>query len=261
MAPAVRNTVRPLTLLGLALLYTLPASAQLIYSAHMDKFGKESSFHVWATDTKAKFVVENSEDASMPAGFTIIATDSGENLTAVVDQKQAYFQFSRDGYKRLLKGKAAKDQVSIESPKLEELAVDEDGGTIAGYPTRHYKIKISFSDHESGQASSFVAIEEFWTAPSIPNTAPFLNMLTQQASGIDELDELLDYKKLKGLPLKRIVEIYADGEFVGRSLVEITKVGQSSVPESVFQVPVGYRKLEIPGQAPSSPGADSPGKP
>ncbi|HWY53860.1 MAG TPA: DUF4412 domain-containing protein [Terriglobales bacterium] len=243
--------------LGLVLLFTVPASAGLTYRAHMDKFGKESSFQVWATDDKAKFVIESSDDPSMPPGFTIIAADSGEQLMLIVDQKEAYFQFIREEYRKLLKGKAAQKQLRIENSKLEELAVDEDGGTIAGYPTRHYKIKISFTDHEGDQTSNFVAIEEFWTAPSIPNPASYLNMLTQQTSGIDELDDLMDYKKLKGLPLKRIVEIYSNGEFGGRSLVEITEVVQSSVPESVFQIPVGYQKVEVPGQAPpsSEPGA------
>jgi hypothetical protein len=256
----MRNAAKPL-ILSLALLCALSASAGLTYSAHMDKFGKESSFQVWSTDNKAKFVVESSSDPDMPPGFTIIATDGGEQFAIVLDQKQEYFQLSREGYRELLKAKAAQERVRIENSKLEELAVDEDGGTIAGYPTRHYKLKISFTDKEGDQTLNFVAVEEFWTAPSIANPAPYVNMLTQQTSGIDELDDLLDYKKLKGLPLKRIVEIYTNGEFGGRSLVEITKVGQSSVPESVFQVPVGYKKLEIPGQAPLSPGAGSLQKP
>jgi len=257
----MRSIPRPVTLLSLALLYVSQASAGLTYSAHMDKAGKDSYFQVWATDDKAKFVVENSEDPSMPPGLTIIASDRGERITLIADQKQAYFQLSRDEYKRLLKGKAAREQMQIDNSKLEELTVDEDSVTIAGYPTQHYKIKISLTAREAGKTSNLVALEEFWTAPSIPNAARYLNMLTQQTSGIDELDVLLDYQKLKGLPLKRTVEIYINGEFAGRSLVEITKVGQSSVPESVFKVPVGYKKLEIPGQAPPSSETDSVQRP
>jgi hypothetical protein len=258
----MRNAAKSLSLLSLAVLgCALPASAGLTYRAHMDKFGRESSFKVWATDDKAKFVIESSSDPSMPPGFAIIVTDGGEQLTLLPDQKQSYLQLTREEYKKLLKGKASQKQVQIENPKLEELVVDEDGGMIAGYHTRHYKIKISLIDHEADQTLNFVVFEEFWTAPSIPNPAPYLNMLTQQTSGIEELDALLDYKKFKGLPLKRIVELYANGEFGGRSLVEITEVGQSSVPESIFQIPPGYKKIEMPGQASKSSEADSPQEP
>jgi hypothetical protein len=248
--------VKSLSLLSLVLLgCACPASAGLTYRAYMDKFGQESSFKVWATDDKAKFVVESSSDPSMPPGFAIIVTDGGERLTLLPNEKQSYLQLSREEYKKLLKGKASQKQVRIENPKLEELVVDEDGGMIAGYSTRHYKIKISLIDHEADQTLNFVVFEEFWTAPSIPNPAPYLNMLTQQTSGIEELDTLLDYKKFRGLPLKRTVEIYANGDFGGRSLVEITEVGQSSMPDSIFQVPPGYRKIEMPGQPSESPGA------
>jgi Domain of unknown function (DUF4412) len=257
----MRSAPKPLAVLGIAVLFALPVSAGLTYNAHMNKFGKESTFEVWATTSKAKFVVENSDDPSMPPGFTMIATQRGEQITLLLHQKQAYFQLSREEYRKFLKGKAAQKQVHIENPRLEELVVDEDGGTIAGYPTRHYKIRISFTGQEANQTSKFVALEEFWTAPSIPNPAPNLDVLTQQTSGIDELDVLMDYKKLKGLPLKRTVEIYTNGEFAGRSLVEITKVVRSSVPESMFQVPVAYKKLAAPGQGTPSSEAGSPQKP
>jgi len=74
---------------------------------------------------------------------------------------------------------------------------------------------------EPGQKLDVVATEEFWTAPSIPNPAPSLDMLTEQKSGNSQLDSLMDYKKLKGYPLKRVVQLSVNGEPAGTSLVEV----------------------------------------
>ena len=80
-----------------------------------------------------------------------------------------------------------------------------------------------------------MATEEFWTAPSIPNPAPSLDMLTTQTSGIAELDSLMAYKKLKGYPLKRLVQVSMNGQLAGNSLVEVKTILDKVVPDSVFE--------------------------
>ena len=223
--------------------------AGVVYSAEMEKFGKKTSFEVWAADTRAKFSVSHSDDPSMPAGMTVIASDRGERYTLLIPSKDAYVELTKEQFKNLKRKQVQDHGFEFQSGKLEELIVDEDGGTVAGIETRHYKIRIWVTGVEQGQKLDVVATEEFWTAPSIPNPASSLDMLTEQTSGIKDLDSLMAYKKLRGYPLKRLVQISMNGQFVGSSLVEIKTILDEAVPDSVFEIPPNYKKLEIAGQA------------
>jgi hypothetical protein len=228
-----------------------PASAAeanptaVIYTARMEKWGKKSTFSVWATDTKAKFSITQSEDPDMPAGFSVIGLDGGQRYIVFVADRRAFVELTADQYRKLREGQAQAHGVEIQDSKREELVVDGDGGLVAGKKTRYFKLRISIAATEDGRQIAFVATEEFWTAPSVPNPAPSLDMLTQQISGIEQLDALLEYKKLRGYPLKRVVQLYENGQFYGSSLVEVTEISQSPIADSVFDIPSDYEKLDI----------------
>jgi hypothetical protein len=222
--------------------------AGIVYTAEMEKFGKKSSIEVWATDTKAKFSVLQSDDPSMPTGTTVIALDRGERYIMLIPTKGVYLDLTKQQFKNL-KGKQAQDSgFEFQNGKLEELIIDEEGGTVAGIQTRHYKIRISIAGSAPGQKLDVVATEEFWTAPSIPNPAPSLDMLTEQKSGNRQLDSLMAYKKLRGYPLKRVVELSMNGEPAGTSLVEVKTILEKAVSDSDFEIPPNFKKLEIPAQ-------------
>jgi Domain of unknown function (DUF4412) len=234
-----------------ALLVLLPFAsagwAGEVYSAEMEKFGRKTSFEVWTKDTRAKFSVSHSDDPSMPAGMTVIALDRGDRYIILMPDKGVYLDLTKEQF-RSLKGKQAQENgFQFQSGKLEELIVDEDGGSVAGIQTRHYKIKISVAGVEQGKKVDIVAVEEFWTAPSIPNPASSLDMLTEQNSGIAELDSLMAYKKLRGYPLKRMVQLSVNGQSAGSSRVEVRTIFDTTVPDSVFEVPANFKKLEVPG--------------
>jgi hypothetical protein len=222
-------------------------STGVVYTARMEKFGKKSSFSVWATDAKAKFSVSESNDPRMPAGISIIALDRGERYILTDSEKQTFIELTRDQYKELMRHQADVQGFKFEDSGLEELVVDSDGGLVAGNETRYFKLRISIRGTHSGQPTMFIANEEFWTAPSLPNPMPSLDMLTEQVSGVDQIDRLLDYKKFKGYPLKRLIKLYEDGQYFGQSLVEITKIVQVPIDESVFTVPSEYTKMNVPG--------------
>lgn len=241
--------MRALLTVVMATLALAPQTSQtgFVYSARMEKFGKKSTFSVWATDTRARFSVSQSEDPGMPTGTSIIALDNGQRYILVFPEKRAFIELKSDQYKKLMQRQAQAHGVEIGGSRLQELVVDGDGGLIAGISTRYFKLRISVSVEQDGQQATFVATEEFWTAPSVPNPAPSLDMLTQQISGIEQLDALLDYKKLKGYPLKRVIQLNENGQFVGSSLVEITEISKSSISDSVFDVPSGYEKIDVSG--------------
>jgi len=247
----MRHLCRHLAAAAIVTSLALSARAGVVFSAEMEKFGKKTSFEVWAADTRAKFSVSHSNDPSMPAGMAIIALDRGERYIMLIPSKDAYVELTKEQFKNLKRKQAQDAGFELRSGKVEELTVDEDGGVVAGIHTRHYKIRILVTGVEQGQQLDAVAIEEFWTAPSIPNPAPSLDLLTEQTSGIKELDSLLAYNKLRGYPLKRLVQISVNDQYVGSSLVEVKSILDQPVPNSAFEIPPSYKKLEIPPERPS----------
>jgi hypothetical protein len=242
----MRVNSRTLTLMALFL--SSLSHAGVIYSAEMEKLGRKSSFEVWATNTKAKFYVTQSDDPSFPQGFTIIAVDQGARYLLLIPGKDAYVDLTTEQFKNFQMKKAQDTGFELKDVKTEELIVDDDGGLVAGLKTHHYKIKVSATGLQQGQKLDLVSTEEFWTAPSIPNPAPALDMLTEQRTGIPEIDVLLAYKKLRGYPLRRVVQLSINGQDIGTSVVEVKSIQEQAVPDSVFLVPPSYKKLEIPAQ-------------
>jgi hypothetical protein len=231
---------------SLAVVLPQTSESGFSYTAHMEKFGKKSTFNVWASGPNAKFSVSESDDPSFPAGVSIIALNGGELLEVIFPEKQAVMELTRTQYRKLMRGQAEAHGINIENSRVEELAVDADGGLVAGIQTRYFKLKISGDATEDGQHIAVIANEEFWTAPALPNPAPSLDMLTQQLSEVDKIDALLDYKKLNGYPLKRVVELSENGQLIGKSLIEVTKISQGPVSESVFEIPPDYKKVVVP---------------
>lgn len=102
----------------------------------------------------------------MPAGMTIIALDRGGRMIVLIPSKNAYAELTSDQFKNLLKQRVRDSDAQFEGGKREELIVDEDGGMVAGIPTRHYKIKISVTGSEKDQKLDMVAIEDWTALPS-----------------------------------------------------------------------------------------------
>ena len=130
--------MKTLLLIASALLLSLPQTDQLglVYTAHMNKFGRNSTFDVWTVDTKARFSVSQSDDPAMPVGTSIIALDSGQRYLVLLPEKQIFMELTRDQYKKFRQQKAEAEGVEIRDPILEELVVDSDGGLIAGCYSR-----------------------------------------------------------------------------------------------------------------------------
>lgn len=245
-----------IAIFGIASLVVVTLMAQsnqtgITYSARMEKLGKRSTFYVWATDKKAKFLVSTSDDPGMPAGISIIALDRGERYVLLLDQKRTFFEMTKDQFRKFEAREAATNEIEIRHSQLEELVVNGDGDLIAGNKTRYFKLRFSLDATEEGRRVAVQAVEEFWTAPTVEDPAPSLDLLTHQISGIGQIDALLDYKKLNGYPLKRIVQVFENGQFVGRSLVEIIKISRTPIDESVFEVPSDYKKMDIPTPKPT----------
>jgi hypothetical protein len=223
--------------------------ADTVYTTEMTQAGGVSTFKTWTKGSSAKVVIVASTNQSMPAGWFIITRDGGETLAVGVPEKKQYLRVTRDQYLRMKQAAVVSQGLRVENPQVQPLGEDE-GGKIAGFPTRQRRYKVSLTFHRAHGlrevAQNLTVYQSFWIAPDISNPHPLLNMHTRQTTGIPEVDRLLEFKDLKGFPMKRVVELEIDGVKIGTSTVEVKEVREQPFEESVFAIPAGYTQRELP---------------
>jgi hypothetical protein len=151
----------------------------------------------------------------------------------------------------MVQGMRGMMKVNFESPKIEKL-LEEDGGLLAGLPTRHYRYRTSYtvSMHITGAKKvSTVMEEDIWTTDKLVD--PALKVWLKQdppSTGDEQVDKMIraEMSKVEGFPLKRVTVTRtadANGEHSSRSEMNVLKVKQVRVPEAVFAMPRGYREV------------------
>jgi len=166
----------------------------------------------------------------------------------VSNPKQQYLTVSREQFNAILNKKIESDGDTVGKLTVTRLG-DDDGGKIAGLPTRHYRVNLSLPVVTSGGATRhFNVDEELWTAVDLPKLPEFSNLMFHQSLGSDELDKAVELEDIPGFRLKRIVRLTLDGVFVGESNIEVKTLTQGAIPESEWQIPATYTTKEIPHQ-------------
>ena len=142
--------------------------------------------------------------------------------------------------------------LSLSSPKIEKL-LEEDGGLVAGLPTRHYRYRTSYkaTTHILGSLTVTNTTEEdIWATTQLtePGLAVWLTK-APPSTGDAQFDEIIraEMRKIEGFPLKRVTvttTVNANGETeTSRSETEVTEVKNVDVPDSLFKIPAGYKEV------------------
>ncbi len=189
-----------------------------------------------------------SSDSSIPVGMTILTHDGGQNLFMLLPAEKKYLAMSRLQYDSMRKRQA--NQAGFKPlgvPKIEK-QLEEDGGLVAGLPTRHFKLHIAIQLDRGvpgSVPSDLIVDEELWTATGIPKQPAGLNLLFQQGTGIAELDHGLEFEEIPGFRVKRLVKITVDGEDIGQTTVEVKDYREQTFDPSTFSVPTDYKKVDV----------------
>jgi hypothetical protein len=151
------------------------------------------------------------------------------------------------------------NKVSITNPQIafEELP---DGGVIAGYPTRHYRLTTSY---EMSMTFGKVVVRQKveatidkWTTTAFDDFIAQYQDDSELATGNSEVDMLLqtEASKFKGLPLKMrsVVKTTPEQHMQGSKLnlpatrqrvreMEVSKIEQVTVSPDLFTIPLGFK--------------------
>jgi hypothetical protein len=142
--------------------------------------------------------------------------------------------------------RAAKEAELRKKPGVINLEGTDEMATIAGQPTRKYRVLVDGELYQENWLSTDPALaKEF----ALDKAAEVMSRVSSCAENEDPtgqgigIDEAQIYRKLyeKGWPLK--VVVYKGGKPQPKS--EITKIDKREIPEKEFRPPASYRKATL----------------
>jgi hypothetical protein len=257
------------TILGAVLFVAaaVPAMAGIHYQAttKTDAQSRSSEVRVegWAAGDKAKVEFKESTDGNpvTQKGTYIVSKDGGKTLYLVNPEEKTYAVWDLRGMLgaagAVMNGVGPLLKVQFSEPKVEKLAED-DGGTLLGMPTRHYKYRTSYTMTMKvlgmGNASDVVTEQEFWTTTKLGDAGLGVWLRSEPPrTGNAELDKLLTAEsyKMQGFPLKTVTVTSSTDKKRGRtntsrSTMEVTQLDASAaVPATAFEIPAGYKETQL----------------
>jgi hypothetical protein len=217
-----------------------------VFTTVMNKPSGTAELKTWVDGPNFKTEVTKSSDPGMPEGTELLTRDGGVTLNIIFNPKQQYLSLSREQFNGMLKRKVESHDGTIGKLTVTKLG-EEDGGKIAGFATRHYRVNLLLPVATAEGATREYSIdEELWTAVRLPKLPESTDLMFHQSLGSDELDKAVELEDIPGFRLKRVVWIKLDGVFLGESNIEVKTLTQGAIPASEWQIPPGFTKKEIP---------------
>jgi hypothetical protein len=195
-------------------------------------------------------------------GAYVISTDASRTLLYVDPVTKTYSEVNASGIAQTY-GAA---NIKLDNFKT-NITLLHDHPTIAGIPTNHYHLTISYDmtlQYGTMPLTQKVTEEiDKWTTPRFGDIADAFFANGSVKTGNPKLDELIDAetRSIKGFPLRQNVTvktaspIAVGGELKARMSevrtqqreLLITKIQEQQADASVFHIPSTFRKLE-PGE-------------
>ncbi len=219
----------------------------------------------WVAADKAK--IEFKEAAGNPMakeGAYLITRDGGKTIYMVDPKEKTYAEWDLQAMMSMvgsvMNGMGPLLKMEFSDPKVEKL-LEEDGGTVAGQPTTHYRYRTTYNMKVKvlgmGQETAVENIQDVWATNKLQDIALGVWLRSDPPrTGNANLDKLVasEVDKTKGFPLKTVTVSTSTNKkgkpTVTRTTMEVTKLDTgATVAESSFQIPAGYQETQILPQA------------
>ena len=228
----------------------------------------------WVAGEKAKIVfVESNGNPVAQQGTYMITKDGGKSLYLVNPQDKTYAQWDLQGMLgvagAVMNGMGPLLKIQFSDPKTEKIS-EEDGGLVAGVPTRHYKYRTSYTMSVKvlgmGNTADVVSDQDIWATTRVTDIGLGIWLRADPPhTGNKEFDKLLTSAaaKFQGFPLKSVIvststQQKGNKQTVTHITMEVTQFDSgASVPASAFEIPAGYKETQI---TPTQQGAQDDGK-
>jgi hypothetical protein len=225
---------------------------------------QDGTINGWASGQNGKVEFIGNANPMMPSGSYLITRDGARTLVLVDPTRKTYSKFDvqsmLDATGGMMQGMKTMMKMKFESPKIEKL-LEEDGGLVAGLPTRHYKYRTTYAvdiDFMGPHHSVTVLEEDIWATTKTLDPAMGIWLKKQPTkTGDEQLDAMIaaEMNKVPGFPLKRVSVTTTDSDGnrqTFRNEMEVTRLTVKPVPLSTFQIPAGYKEQPLPKQDPKT---------
>jgi hypothetical protein len=270
----LRKTTITLSSLALAALLTAPAWAGVHYKAKTDTEGQGRNGGMsvevegWASGENARVEFKDTESPILEAGNYMITKDAGKTMYMVDPDEKTYskwdLQAMMGGVGGMLNSMGPMVKMEISEPKIEKL-LEEDGGTLLGQPTRHYKYRTSYNMVMKimgmGNSTKVVSEQDIWSTDKLQDLGIGAWLRSEPPTmGYEPLDKLIkaEMGKTRGFPLKTVTVTTSTSQKRGETTtthqtMQVTQLDTGvTVPAARFEIPAGYKETEmaLPGMQP-----------
>lgn len=257
---------KSLILSFLLALAALPSFAGIHYKAvtkTQDASNQASNIAVegWVSGDKAK--VEFEEAGNNPAakkGAYLVTKDGGRTIYFVDPAEKTYAEWDLQAMLGMvgavMQGMGPLLKVEFSDPKVEKL-LEENGGTVSGLPTTHYKYRTSYNMKIKvmgmGQEANVVTEQDVWATDKLQDVALGVWLRSDPPrTGNENFDKLIasEMDKAKGFPLKTVTVSTTTQkkgkQTVTRSTMEVTQLDTNAdVAAASFEIPAGYQETQL----------------
>jgi len=199
--------------------------------------------------------VDYLEGSTAGAGSYVVSTNGSRDLLIVDPSTQTFARrHATDASRRL-------DTLGVKISNLKlELGDSVRGPNIAGYPTTYWRLIATFDITVmigSIPISQHVTTTiEKWTTEDFGDVLPSFFVRSPYQTGDSELDRLIEAEttRISGFPLRQVITVSSRLADQGRAAavnassrnqrteVLVTSIVRSTVQDSFFQVPPGFRE-------------------
>ena len=216
----------------------------------------------WVAGEKAKveFSEANKNNPVAKKGAYLITKDGGRTIYFVDPSEKTYAEWDLQAMMGMvgsvMQGMGPLLKVEFSDPKVEKL-LEEDGGTISGLPTTHYRYRTSYNMKIKvmgmGQEANVVTEQDVWATDKLQDVGLGIWLRNEPPrTGNANFDKLIagEMERAKGFPLKTVTVSTTTQkkgkQTVTRSTMEVTQLDTSAdVPASSFEIPAGYQETQL----------------
>lgn len=220
----------------------------------------------WVQDVYGKFEMASAGDPMFGPGSYLLTRDGGKTLYLVNPEQKTYSVWDMDRMMDMAGGMMKLTGMTFSEPKVEKL-IDERGPVIAGFSTRHYRFRTSYTMEMSfmgfKRSTQVITDQDVWVSPEVADEAmEAWSRSRTRGTGNPELDKLFkaEMSKVKGFPLKQVsVTTQTDAKgnkTTSTATMEVLSLKKRNLPAALFEIPKDYKEVVLLPSAENATAAD-----
>jgi hypothetical protein len=260
--------------------YTAAAAAGVTFTQVTTVDGKPSTVNrvmVDGSSARIEIVESAIDNPFMPPGSYMLMTDG--SMFLVNPAQRTYARFDMAG----MMGGAAGMASAFEITDVQvEKVLDEPGESIAGFATRHYQFKSSWTAGVANtpMKTQISTVEDIWTTDAVE--VPALLGEAALPSGLQAVAEATALRQVEGLPLRHVTvqttktdmglggalgglgarmaqrmanRVAGAADQTSTTAVEVRDVEETDLPAGAFELPQGFSETSLMQRGPAMPNA------